>query len=248
MHFMTRFIWTAVIVVCCVAEARADVIFSNLGPGGAFDDTQFYSAIATIDGSEKQSLAMAFTPTANYIVTGASWALSSTSADPITQILIDNDNGGKPGINLGGFGFGLVSSTPSVVNSTLVGSVIDLAAGQQYWMEIGAFNYPNSFSWYYNSTGQTGPVAMANETAGGAWNVAPGTEAAFAVYGTPLAPTVPEPSTLTLLGISAICTIGYARRRQSRLRHERPFRREELFTLRAHSQSRIPSLSPPTSP
>jgi hypothetical protein len=185
--------------------ARAGILFSNLGPGDTYDTSVGYTiGLGFTQGD-------AFTPSATANLSDIGMALNFAFGDSHdVTVQLRADAGGQPGAVIetysatttGQFG----SQNPLVfVDST---SHPLLLAGTQYWV-IASSDSGSDNPWNLNSTGDSGPHALSTD-GGTTFSVVTKTRGAFLVEGT----AVPEPASLTLLGLGAIALAGYRLRRQ----------------------------------
>jgi hypothetical protein len=120
---------------------RADTIYSSFGPGASYEAEA--GIIVTNDGLAGASVAIAFTPTADYDLTGIEFVATELKLDspaPVT-IGIFADNGGQPeGQPLESFTAGGLGTFAQTALVTTVTSVLQplLQAGTQYWVGMNA--------------------------------------------------------------------------------------------------------------
>jgi hypothetical protein len=182
-----------------MAEAGADTVFSNLGPGGSFG-----SSSATIQQGILSGYAFTASETATF--TSMELAVGSFAADVTGDAYLATDIGGVPGATLASWSF----AVPQALGGSLITlpyptilPPVTLDRGVQYWVYLTDPTPPspgstNTFAWFLNSTGQTGPEAFNNA---GRWYTGTFTTAAFQIDGT--ITSVPEPSSIvtSLIGL-----------------------------------------------
>ncbi len=186
---------TLIVVSSLSLPAHADTIFSNLGPGQSYDPNFGYTITNGTDGF--QGLAVSFTTDAAYASSTFTIPMYPFVGGDVSVGLFSNSNG---------FPESQIQSTLfTVSNSGLFsGSLGPLASNTTYWLVV----MPTTdmfVVWNANSSGDTTtPFVFTPD--GTTWinQCCSSTRPAFEVDGTP----VPEPGTLTLLGlgIAAIAT------------------------------------------
>jgi len=202
----------AVLALSVAASSlRADVIYSNLGPGDTWN-----AGGSTLIGSLPSStttltVAAAFTPTLSYSVDQVEAVLSSfESPGNNLRFIIHANNSGKPGAELGHVDQLVTAPSPTLVSVGFSGANVTLAAGQTYWLSIlnldATTTNGESGSWVYSD--QTGYAYFYSHQ--GQWFNSSGNTGAYRISGTP---AVPEPASLALLGLGGLAGL---RRRSMR--------------------------------
>jgi len=186
-----------VLFVCATSTQASTIVYSNLGPGDSYSTGTGWtvSGPSVFFGTQFEQ-GSPFTSGSTVSLGTIELALSNVQGTNTIDIWLMSDSSGAPdaimeswtATNLGPFG----SNNPLVVlNSVLMPTLV---AGTQYWVvaSVGGDTW-DVFNW--NDTGATGHALRVD---GGAWSVDSDTAGAFRVTAT----AVPEPATLTLLGIS----------------------------------------------
>jgi hypothetical protein len=225
----------ATLLLAVPTMARADIIFSNFGPGQTYDVNNGNPIGNGLDGSgNNYAQAVSFIAPANYTVTSVSVALagfgtSGTNDDPLFGTF-NADNGDSPGTVLAS-----TTAPPGILgplgnNNPLVvvnGASIPIVAGERYWITISDTNGNGSVAWNLNITGDTNDTGTSTD--GGMTWFSPSfqTPGAFEVDGTLATTVTPEPGSLALLGTGAMALLGGRRlgrraRRAAEVKNRRP--------------------------
>jgi hypothetical protein len=210
------FLWSGAI------PARADsVIFSNLGPGNSYQGGTGYT-LGAPTSSDYYVTANAFTVGATSMNLAAI-ELAAGIVQGTNQLTIDldADSGGAPGAVIESFTinsampqFGSVSSDNLVTATSVLQPL--LTAGTQYWVVLSVPDDGTTWAaWNENSIGDTGPVAQYDH--GTLLFNGSDTRGAMAILGVEPA-SVPEPSTLVMMGASALVLLAGGLRRRNRVK------------------------------
>jgi hypothetical protein len=222
-----------VMLALAVSSARADVVFTNLGPSNAYNTTT-YNVIrgSTADpgfGSADQANAFTIGPT-DYVFTTAQLALDFCGGgalhgcggtNQISILLMSDTSGNLPGsvletIPLAGIPDIGYPASGALVTANAV-APFTLRANTTYWLGATVSAPDSYFGWFVNTTGDH---LFATRDNGGSWN--PPSQpaalaAAFQINGSP----VPEPSNFRVaniaLGISLLGSCLIRRRRQTHM-------------------------------
>lgn len=196
-------IW--ILAVCLTAAANAlsaSVIFTNLTGTNGGSEVALGSGVP-ITGP--QSVAAAFTPTANSIMTQVQ-LMAQGAADPHFDLYLYSSTGGAPGSSLETLGTDLsapsIFPTPASVGAFTGFAPLALTAGTQYWLVMTPFTNNSQVAWTTGGspTVQTDLSPTANGTA--PWTpltLGSATSVQFEIDGT-LSPSTPEPAMAGLVG------------------------------------------------
>jgi hypothetical protein len=192
--------------------ARADVIYTNLGPGESYAQHGGWFESGPVNGALRQ--AFAFTVSTDTLFDGARLALSLFTGANEIDLRLYNTVGGQPGSVLetihasgqmppeGMYGSGHLVAFDSARHPLLL-------AGGTYWL-LPFASGSTLAGWSFNNQGGNGPNALSLEVEPTSWTVSRQPQGAFEVNGTP-APA-PEPSGLALAGVGLVGLVGYALR------------------------------------
>lgn len=191
------------------ASLQADTIFGNM--------TGNFSGGETVDGTafDGLSLAEAFTPQANFLMTGVQVVVSSVggTGDPNFDLYLYSNGGGAPVSLLTTLGTDLVAPASGGIVAVSVNGRVALVPGTEYWLVLTAFNANTDISWEAGGT-QSVPTALTVPQLDGSWVANNSADLQFEVDGTD-PPNAPEPGTFVLIAIPvAWITFRLARRRR----------------------------------
>ncbi len=209
---MLRRVAAAVLIAWGLGAGLADassVIFSNFGPGDAFD--LFNGHGVTSPMFVESDVAEGFVPQATYTLDAIRLAadLELGSGNEL-DIALAADDGGHPGATLESFVLS-VTGVPTILTAS---SVLHptLSANTLYWITAEVPDLPGEFvGWFANSTGGVGPTAS-RPASPPLWFVFNETQSVFEVTGSPI---VPEPASLTLVGLGVVGFVARTRHRPS---------------------------------
>jgi hypothetical protein len=198
--------------------ARADVIYTNLGPGESCDGRAGFPEIGPNTGNPPVRQAMAFTVGGtDTFFDSARFALSLDGGANEIDLRLYNTVGGQPGTVLdtmhvsgqmprfGMYGSGHLVTLDSAIHPLL-------QAGATYWLL--PFASGDTFAvWNDNTQGGIGLYAYSSEVEPTTWvDVHQWDQGAFEVNGTPS--PAPEPSGLALAGVGLFGLLGCVWRRR----------------------------------
>jgi PEP-CTERM motif-containing protein len=201
----------AALSVTLPALCKADIVYSNLGPGNTYQPLTEWTVGETGFDSV---IAFGIRPTANYSLTEIDVGL--TYIGGINSIILNllTDADGQPGTLIESWTVGnlpFFGSTNNTLQSVTTVGVVPLVAGTQYWVQASPGGGPFTWGvWNQNSTGATGPFYL-TET-GLPPESGTNTVGALQILGTPTS-VVPEPGSVQLLGLVLLSLV--LRRRRS---------------------------------
>jgi hypothetical protein len=214
---MKRLTWVLAACLAALAgPARADVIYSNLGPGESYLNAAWVEAGPNITGGPTR-YAFDFTVSTDTFFDSARLAVGLAGGANEIDLRLYTDAGGRPGTvleavhasgqmpHLFDFNSGHLVEFDSALHPLL-------QAGGTYWLL--PFASGDTFAgWNENSQGQNGLFAESFDAEPMTWYVEQDLrKGAFEVNGTPS--PAPEPSALALAGVGLVGVVDYAWRRR----------------------------------
>ena len=211
---MNRLILCFALGFCGTGGLFADTIASNFGSGQSF----LTAAVWMVGGQPPAEIAASFVSSQDFTLETIDFAAVSLSG-AVTGVDVSVASGSSaPGATIESFAVSGISGKPSVLTvESALHPLLD--AGVTYWIVLSPLD-PTAplVGWNQNDQGVVGVSARFDD---GAWS-ALGTEVlmpAFDVLGTPLVPTVPEPSTRSFVIFVVGCqltALAYRRRKTAR--------------------------------
>jgi len=165
---------------------KASIIFSNL-----VGNVSGGQGVQGSDFSAQGSVAEAFVPTADFAMTDAEIEVfqdQGFGGDPLFNVSLYSNAGGKPGSLLASFGTALAAP---VLGGTVVASSpqLFLTSGTEYWLVLTPFDAGTNIGWEADGS-QSVPLALGDPT-GNSWSADGTSVLQFQIDGSP----VPEPTT-----------------------------------------------------
>ncbi len=201
------------------ALMKGAVVFSNVTGTGSVTSGSFVcnagTGVSPCPTGVGQSLfdAEQFTPTADYMMTGAQMLVSSNEPVKTFDVFLYSNGAGQPGASIEQIGFDLSANSVypgSLVTANTIGTPITLLAGTPYWLVLAPHDTGSFVNWE-NGGSPTVPFASSLNS-GANWNVARYNDQ-FQIDGDPIQTNaVPEPSGYLLLFGGIVGLIGLRRR------------------------------------
>jgi hypothetical protein len=211
-RYITKSYLIAAVSILLLAAAngvRADVIaYSSFGPGNGGNDynTGLGWTVGNDFSGDNIAVGESFTPSQTGTLSKIVVALQFVAGTNAGTISLRADAGGVPGAVLESFNVGSLPTddgafhTPTTVNDALN---VPLVAGTTYWV-VASASATDSLAWMFSDSA-TGNHATSFD-GGATWFANPDSQGAFRV--TENLPTVPEPSSLTVLSIGLVMLAG----------------------------------------
>jgi hypothetical protein len=191
------------------STAHADTVFSNLGPGGSFDEFSGWSLGGPGAPPEQDVAGVFTTPAVAYTLDSAELALDrfGGSTNDTLTVQLWSDVAGAPGAVLQSTTITGITAVETLHAATFGGTFV-LQPNTTYWLVADARTDFDG-SWWNNATGDTGVATR--DTDADAWGASAQVSPAFRING-----TVPEPATgLALLAGAGLLLTRCRRRRSS---------------------------------
>ena len=225
----------AAILLALVSTApvlHADIVFSNLASSCGV------CGIAIEGSGPPFSLAAAFTPTGDYLLTGAK-ARFAAFTDSTVNFFIYSNATDIPGLLLGGLGS--VTLPESTIGLFTAGGPISpllLADGVEYWLVLTPGTTGTRVAWQDHGSNSLPFAATVDATGASHWAAASTQALQFEIDGAPAGSSVPEPGFFGLsTAFLAVTLLISARRTASGLRSTKVINSTiELSQSAAHSR------------
>lgn len=197
------------VAVLLATSCRADVIFANLNAAVPVEGLFIFGT--NVPDETFQANAASFTPTSNYVVTGAQARFFAVepNSNSFARFEIFTDANGAPASSIGSLGE-IAVTADGIVHAPGPTSSIVLMSGVQYWFVIAPGSSTTHMAWALGGPMQ--PLeSFTNDPDLKRWIIESEPESLqFEVDGT-LASTVPEPTNLGLIGLGALVLLGWKR-------------------------------------
>lgn len=201
--FVFSLLSLALLTTAFVPALHADTIFSNINGGACADPAACGLPISGANTGNEAS-AVAFTPSANYTLTGAAAVLDNAFDNTTVNFLIYSDSSSLPGASLGELGSATLAASAEGTFTVNASTPISLDAGTQYWLVLTAGDNLTEVLWEQDALiGEPwAETADGNDPSDWTTTGVPA-NAQFAIYGTPTGTTppaaTPEPASAWLL-------------------------------------------------
>ena len=205
-------ILTAVLTTC--RTLHADIIYSNLGPGGSFSSVNGWTiGYPFKPGEVGQSVAYSFTPSGDFYLSSVDLAVGNrnpTSSSDFTVAIYSDLSGAPDTVLTTASGIAPLGCPPAVTTSVLFSGSTLLSSGSRYWIGLHpAAAEPTDLSWWWNLNADLKSTFWFSNTPsqvllGGSWeNTSTVIECAYQVNGV----VVPVPGAV-LLGMLGLSVAG----------------------------------------
>jgi hypothetical protein len=193
-------------------EARADIVYSNLGPGDTYQPAVGWTVAGPSAAIAAQEVAGVFTVSgADYVLTSLELALWHIEGDRTITIHLNENSSGLPGAVIESF---LVALSPGPEIVTLTSLLTPLLSnGSTYWITTEAGADDTWAAWNWNDQSALGWAVSLD--GGASWQSVDTTSPAFRVNGTATNVVVPEPASIISAAVGALGLILVSRRRKA---------------------------------